>query len=86
MNTLIAKIVAAALGLTCTMILAVTGKIDGPTAMSAVTWMVSTFLVGAAVLGTGQAISKAVTSSQPASTETVTKVVNAVLAAKGKQS
>ena len=57
--TMLTKILAGALGLTCTMVLALTGKIDGPTAMQAVTTITGVFLGSAAVLGVGQAVAGA---------------------------
>ena len=57
--TLLTKVLAGALGLTCTMVLALTGKIDGPTAMTAVQTITGVFLGSAAVLGGAQAIAGA---------------------------
>ena len=62
--TLLTKILAGGLGLTCTMILAMTGKIDGPTAMSAVQTITGVFLGSAAALGIGQAVAGAMNRSR----------------------
>ena len=56
---MLTKILAGGLGLTCTMVLALTGMIDGPTAMQAVTTITGVFLGSAAVLGVGQAVAGA---------------------------
>ena len=63
--TLLTKILAGGLGLTCTMVLALTGKIDGPTAMQAVTTITGVFLGSAAVLGVGQAVAGAMNRKAP---------------------
>lgn len=58
-NTMLVKVIVGGLGLACTMILAMTGKIDGPQAMSAVQTITGVFLGSAAVLGGAQAIAGA---------------------------
>lgn len=54
--TLITKILAGTVGLTCVMVLALTGKLDGPTAATAVQNITGVFLGTAAALGIGQGI------------------------------
>jgi hypothetical protein len=64
-STQISKIVFGALGLACVMIFGMTGKIDGPTAMQAVTWIIGTFIAGAALLGGAKAVAGAIGGSSP---------------------
>jgi hypothetical protein len=59
MNTLVVKCVAGAIGLTCVMVLALSGKVDGPTAAGVIQNITGVFLGGAAVLGVGQGIASA---------------------------
>ena len=59
-STLITKIVAGASGLGCIMVLALTGKVDGPTASVAIQTITGIFMGSAAVLGGAQAIAGAI--------------------------
>lgn len=52
---------AAALGLICFLALALTGKVDGPTASAAIQWVLVTFIGGAALHGGASVIANAVT-------------------------
>jgi hypothetical protein len=58
-QTLVTKIAAGSVGLACIMTLAMAGKIDGPTAASAIQTITGVFLGGAAALGIGQGIANA---------------------------
>lgn len=60
--TLLAKTLGAGVAGLCVMVLAITGKIDGPTALAAVQWVSITFLGGAALLGSVQAVATAIAS------------------------
>lgn len=56
---------ASALGLVCFLALALTGKIDGPTACAAIQWVLVTFIGGAALHGGASVIAGAVSPSVP---------------------
>ena len=58
--TLLTKVLAGTVGLACIMVLALAGKVDGPTAASAVQTITGVFLGSAAVLGGAQAIAGAI--------------------------
>lgn len=64
-STLVTKAVAGTVGLGCVMTLALAGKIDGPTAASAVETITGVFLGGAAALGIGQGIASALAKKSP---------------------
>jgi hypothetical protein len=55
-STLITKVLAGTVGLTCIMVLSLAGKIDGPTAASGIQTITGVFLGSAAALGIGQHI------------------------------
>lgn len=55
---MLTKILAGGLGMTYTMILAMTGKIDGPTAMSAVQTITGVFLGSVAFSSGAKAIAE----------------------------
>jgi|GEM_PF-2262757 len=77
-QTLLTKVLAGGFGLVCTMILAMTGKIDGPTAMQAVTTITGVFLGSAAVLGVGQAVAGAMNRKAPEAKPEVKSSTSAV--------
>ncbi len=58
--TLITKILAGGVGLTCIVVLTLAGKIDGPTSANAIQNIVGVFLGSTAVLGGAQAIANAI--------------------------
>jgi hypothetical protein len=58
-STLVTKVLAGTVGLACIMTLSLAGKIDGPTAASAIQTITGVFLGGAAVLGGAQAVANA---------------------------
>lgn len=55
----VSKMVAGGLGIASAATLAIVGKIDGPTAMSAIAWIVSVFIGGTAVFGGAKQIAGA---------------------------
>ena len=59
-QTLVTKVLAGIVGLVCVMVLALAGKVDGPTAVSAIQTITGVFLGGAAALGIGQHIANAI--------------------------
>jgi hypothetical protein len=64
MNTLVVKCVAGAIGLTCVMVLALSGKVDGPTAAGVIQNITGVFLGGAAALGIGQGVASAIAKNR----------------------
>lgn len=68
--TLLTKVLAGTVGLACIMVLALAGKVDGPTAASAVQTITGVFLGSAAALGIGQHIASAFRRGPPVSLTT----------------
>jgi hypothetical protein len=58
------KILGGGAGLACTMVLVMTSKIDGNTAMGAVTAITSVFIGSTAILGGAKAVAMAMSASQ----------------------
>lgn len=63
--TLLTKTVSAGALTVAVMVLALTGKVDGPVALGAIQWIGVTFLGGAAVLGATAAIAAALAPPKP---------------------
>ncbi len=61
-NTMLIKVLAGGFGMVCTMVLVLTGKIDGPQALTAVQTITGVFLGSAAVLGGAKAFADAMTT------------------------
>jgi len=59
MNPQVTQLIAAGAGLACTMVLVMTGKIDGPTAMQSISVMTSVFLGSQALTHGSTALSDA---------------------------
>jgi hypothetical protein len=62
-TTEISKIAAGGLGIVSAVTLALVGKIDGPTAMHAITWIVGVFIGGTAMLGGAKVMAGAMKKS-----------------------
>lgn len=56
-QTLLTKTISGGVLVVATLILVMTGKVDGPVALDAIKWIGITFLGGAAALGAAQALS-----------------------------
>lgn len=57
-QTLLTKTISGGVLVVATLILVITGKVDGPQALEAIKWVGVTFLGGAAAIGTAQALMK----------------------------
>lgn len=55
-KTLLTKTISGGVLVVAALILTLTGKVDGPTALDAIKWIGVTFLGGAAVMGTASAL------------------------------